>query len=186
MPVGNYFTEGYARDVAAFGSLAYVVDQPTGFSVLDVSTQGAPVEVSTQQTAGSPMIIAMSPDRIDDAKARRIACVIGAGRSPQAGWLQVYDVTDPKAPVKVAAYKTPGRAVRAAVVGALAYVADAEGLQIVDLSEPAKPALAQSYKTVGPARDVAVADSLVFVVAGQPASSTGDTGASVIVLRRTT
>jgi hypothetical protein len=131
------------------------------------------------------MIIAMAPERSGDVAARRIACVIGAGRSPQAGWLQVYDVTDPKAPVKVAAYKTPGRAVRAAVVGALAYVADAEGLQIVDLSEPAKPALAQSYKTVNPARDVAVADSLVFVVAGPPGSGAGETGGSVIILRRT-
>lgn len=176
--VGNYFTEGYARDVATWGALAYVIDQPTGFSVLDVSKRGPPAEVSSQQSAGSPMVIAVAQPSGDGAP--KIACVVGAGRSPQAGWLQVYDVSDPRAPVKAAAFKTPGRAVRVAVQGNTAYVADAFGLQVVDLSSPTTPSLAHSYQTVGPARDVAVAGPFVYVVAGEA----GREGAGVVILRR--
>ena len=111
--------------------------------------------------------------------------MIGAGRGPQSGWLQIYDISNPAAPVKVTAYKTPGRAARVAVQGSLAFVADgAEGLQVVDLSDPARPSLAHSYKTAGPARDVAVADSLVFVVVGEPGHVLGDEVAGVVILRR--
>jgi hypothetical protein len=186
-PVGNYFTEGYARDVAISGSLAYVVDQPTGFSVLDVSQGGPPREVSTQQSAQSPLIVALAPEGSTAATSPRLACVVG-GRGPVGSRLQVYDISDPAAPVRVAAYKTPGRALRVAVHGSRAYVADGpEGLQIVDLSNPAAPMIAESFKTPGPARDVALSESLMLVVSGD--ASKGDDpkagGAGVLILRRT-
>jgi hypothetical protein len=186
---GSYFTDGYARGVATSGSLAYVVDQPTGFSVLDLSKEGQPIEVSTQQTAQVPLVVAVSPSAASEATSPKIACVLGGrGLFGGGGPLQVYDVSNPSAPAKVASYKTPGVAQRVKMQGVLAYVADGpEGLQIVDLSTPEKPTLAYSYKTVGPARDVAIADSLVFVVVGEGRQGADPkTGGSGVVILRLT
>jgi hypothetical protein len=179
---GTYFTEGYARDVAISGSLAYVIDQPSGFSVLDVSKRGPPTELSTQQSAQSPLIVAVS----ETSSGRRIASLVG-GRGSQSSGVQVYDVSDPAAPMRVSTFKTQGRAFRVDMHGALAYVADGvEGLQVVDLSDPAHPSRRDSYRTVGPARDVAVSDSLVLVVVGETRKDADprDGGAGVLVLKR--
>jgi hypothetical protein len=73
--------------------------------------------------------------------------------------------SNPAAPVKIPAYRTPGGARRVSLNGRLAYVADGrEGLQVVDLSTPSKPSIVGTYKTASPPRDVAVADSLILVV----------------------
>ncbi len=170
VPLGSYFVEGYARDVAVSGELAYVVDHPTGFYVVDVSKPGAPTIRSAQQSGQSedpraPLMVAVS-DPSDGAgtQAVRIACVLGG-----SGALQIYDVSYPAAPVKMATYKTPGRAQRVVIRGSLAYVADGPaGLQIVDLANPARPTIVGSYNTTGPARGVAVNDSLVLVTTGAP------------------
>jgi hypothetical protein len=186
--MGSYFTDGYARDVATSGSLAYVVDQPAGFSILDVSKEGPPVEVSTQQSAQVPLIVAVSQSPASEAASPKIACVLGGrGLFGGGGLLQIYDVSNPSAPSKVASYKTPGRAQRLKVHQSFAYVADGpEGLQIVDLSSPDKPTIADSYRTAGPARDVAISDSLVFVVVGEASQGADPTtgGAGVIILRQ--
>lgn len=189
--VGSYFTEGYARNVATSGSLVYVVDQPTGFSILDISKKDPATEVSTQQSAKSPLLIEVSQSPRSAVEGPKIACVLGGRLLDITGGaqseLQIYDVTDPSAPAKVTTYKTPGRAMRVTMQGSLAYVADGpEGLQIIDLSTPAKPTIADSYRTVGPARDVAVAGSLVFVVVGEtsPQADPRTGGAGVLILRR--
>jgi hypothetical protein len=94
-----------------------------------------------------------------------------------AGLLQLFDVSNPAAPVKISPYRTPGAAQRVSLKGTLAYVADGrEGLQVVDLSTPAKPSIIGAYKTAGVARDVAVSDSLVFIVVGN---------GEVLILRQT-
>ena len=182
VPLGQYFTEGYARDVAVSGPLAYVVDQPSGFSVLDLSTRGAPTELSTQQSAASPQIVVVS----DAPGGRRLASLAG-GRGASAYIVQVYDVSDPRAPVKASTMKTAGRSPRVAMHGALAYIADAAaGLMIVDLSDPAHPSRVASIATTGPARDVAVTDSLVLVAVGEvrQGADPRDGGGGVIILRR--
>jgi hypothetical protein len=179
---GQYFTEGYARDVAVAGSLAYVVDQPSGFSVLDVSTPGAPIELSTQQSAQSPLVLSVS----EHSTGRRLASLAG-GRGAQGYAIQVYDVSDPKAPVRASTVKTTGRTPRVAMLGALAYVADAaDGLQILDLSEPTRPSRVASFPTIGPARDVAVTESLVLVAVGEvrPGADPREGGGGVLVMRR--
>lgn len=184
--LGSYFTEGYARDVAVSGSLAYVVDQPTGFSVLDVSKKGPPKEVSSQQSAHSPLIIAIAPEGSTAANGPKLACLVG-GRRQIGSRLQVYDISDPAAPVRVATYKTPGSALRVAVHGSHAYVADGpEGLQIVDLSRPSTPTIAEFYKTPGSARDVAVTEAMVLVVSGEATAGVdpGTGGAGVLILGR--
>ncbi len=179
---GAYFTEGYARDVAVSGSLAYVVDQPSGFSVLDVSKRGAPTEISTQQSAQSPLIVAVS----ETAGGRRLAGLAG-GRGAAGFSVQVYDVTDPAAPARLSTIKTVGRAPRVAMQGSFAYVADGtEGLQVMDLSDPAHPSRAASFATAGPARDVAVSGTLVAVAVGEvrQGADPRDGGGGVLILRR--
>ena len=168
--VGSLFLEGYARDVIAAGSLAYAIDAPTGLYVLDLAKSDPLDPVSTVQSANAPGFIELS----DPSTSPRLACLVGAGL------LQIYDVTNPAAPVKVATLRTPGRPLRASLKGKLAYVADGpEGLQVVDLSTPAKPTIVASYKTAAPARDVAVAGSHVFVVLGGR-----EGGGEVIVLKQ--
>jgi hypothetical protein len=167
--LGSFFLDGYARDVVAVGSLAYAVDAPTGLYVLDLAKADPLEPVSTSQSASAPAFIELT----DASVTPRLACLIGAGS------LQIYDVTNPASPAKVATFRTPGRAQRAALKGKLAYVADAaEGLQVVDLSTPATPAIVGSFKTSAPARDVAVAGSLVYVVIGGR-----EGGGEVVVLR---
>jgi hypothetical protein len=185
--VGSYFTEGYARDVAASGSLAYVVDQPTGFSILDVSKAGQPTEVSSQQSTQGGLFVAVSESPGSAAAGPKLACVLG-GRGLQGGGgpIQIYDVSNPSAPVKLASYKTPGRAFRFNLQGSLAYVADGPGgLQVIDLSNPAEPTIAGSYTTAGPARDVTVAGSHAYVVVGETSQGTDPKtgGTGVLILR---
>jgi hypothetical protein len=133
------------------------------------------------------LIIAIAPEGSTAADSPKLACLVG-GRRQVGSRLQVYDISDPAAPAKLATYKTPGSALRVAVHGSLAYVADGpEGLQIVDLSKPSTPTIAAAYKTPGPARDVAVAESMVLVVSGEAAAGTDpqNGGAGVLILGRT-
>ena len=168
--VGSLFLEGYARDVIAAGSLAYAIDAPTGLYVLDLAKADPLEPLSTVQSANAPGFIELS----DSSASPRLACLVGAGL------LQIYDVTNPAAPVKVATLKTPGRPLRASLKGRLAYLADGpEGLQVVDLSTPAKPTIVGGHKAAAPARDVAVAGSHVFVVLGGR-----EGGGEVVVLRQ--
>lgn len=156
---GSVFMDGYSRDVALAGSFAYAVDSPTGFYVLDLSK---PADfVASLQSANGQVVVAP-----EDSDSPKVACVPG-----RAG-LQIFDVSNPAAPTLAATFRTPGTAIRAAIRGKVAYVADGrEGLQVVDLSTPSKPVPAGSFKTQLPARDVAIAGSLVFVVTGTGESS---------------
>jgi len=171
--LGSFYLDGYARDVAASGSLAYAVDSPTGLYVFDLAKADPLEPVSTQHSATAPGSIQLSDPSA--AQGEPIAVLVGGGA------VQVYDLSNPGAPAKAAAYRTPSsRPLRVALQGKLAYVADGrEGLQVVDLTTPSKPSLTGSYKTPHPARDVAVTESLVFVVIGS-----GENDGEVLILRR--
>jgi hypothetical protein len=146
---GSLFLDGYARDVALEGSVAYAVDSPTGFYVVDLAKPGPLDFAASLQSASGQTIAVAGP----------IVCV------PGRGGLQVFDVSNPAAPVLASTFKTPGTPLRVALRGKRAYVADGrEGLQVVDLSDPAKPAIVGTYKTTSPARDVAVGEGLVLLV----------------------
>jgi hypothetical protein len=161
----SFYVEGYARDVAAAGSIAYAVDAPTGLYVFDMAKPGPHEPVSSQQTATAPGSLVVTQDA--GAQSAKLAVLVGGGA------LQLYDLSKPTAPARIATYKTPsGRPLRAALNGSRVYVADGrDGLQVVDLSTPKSPRLVGSYKTSTPARDVAVTDSLVFVVVGAAAET---------------
>jgi hypothetical protein len=180
--LGSFFLDGYARDVASAGSMAYAVDSPTGLYVFDLSkpfdlSKAEPFEpVAAQQSVSGSRVIDVAPAR--QPSGVHIAVMTGGPA------LQVYNVSNPRMPQKLASYLVPGGTQRAALQGNLAYVAaGAEGLQVVDLSTPAKPTIVGSYKTPAPARDVAVADSLVFVSMGKVATRYQGDG-EVLILRQ--
>jgi hypothetical protein len=148
VPAGSLFLDGYARDVALSGTFAYAVDSPTGFYAVDLSKPGPLDFAGTLQSANGQTV----------AVSGVIACV------PGRGGLQVYDVSNPSAPVLSATLKTPGTPLRVTIRGKRAYLADGrEGLQVVDLSDPSKPVIVGMYKTASPARDVAAEAGLVLV-----------------------
>jgi hypothetical protein len=173
--LGSYFLDGCAKDVAVSGSLAYAVDAPTGLYVFDLSKPGPLAAVSEQQSAS-------------DSRGRGVAVSDPAAEGPNlavligGGLLQVYDVSSPASPVKVATFRLPGEgAQRGSFKGKLAYMANGrEGLQVVDLSTPDMPKIVGAYQTAGLARDVAVKDFLVFVVVGA-----GGGKGEVLILRQT-
>lgn len=167
----SYFLEGYARDVSSIGSFAFAVDSPAGIYSFDLSKPGPVEPVGSQQSARAPASIELSAGANGQPD---LAVLVGGGA------LQIYDVSRPGAPVKVAVFQTPsGRPVRATLHGRLAYVADGrEGLQVVDLTTPASPRVIGGFKTPAPARDVTVTGTHVFVAVGN------DEEGEVLVLAR--
>ena len=167
--IGSYYIDGYARDVVTLGSLAFATESPSGLYVFDLSKPGPPEPVGIVHAAGAPRAIEVSS--------------VGGGSTllcgASGGNLQVYDVSDPLAPLRAATFETPGRAEHVALDGAVAYVADGEaGIQIVDLSTPTAPRLLGSYELAKRTHYVSVAGSHVFVVAGDQED------AEVVILRR--
>ena len=174
--IGTFFLEGYARDIVTLGSMAYAMDSPTGLYVFDLSGTGPWEPVGVLHTPLPPRRSTEVFD-LSGGQGRRILCGVGGGG------LQVYDVTDPVAPVKAAAFDTPGRAQAVAINSDLAYVADGQaGLQVIDLSTPSAPRVVGGFETARPARDVAASDSLVLVVVGD-GESAGE-GREVLILRK--
>jgi len=150
---GSYFLDGYARDVVTSGPLAFAVDSPTGLYVFDLSKPGPLEPVATLQTGTGLRNVEVVP-----GESPRLILATGGGL------LQLYDVSTPSAPVKIAPFKTPGGAQRVAFRDRVAYVADgAAGLTLVNLADPASPSVVATHKTETNARDVAVADGLVLV-----------------------
>jgi hypothetical protein len=80
--------------------------------------------------------------------------------------LQILDVSNPTAPVRLGGYDTDGWAVAVQVVGSLAYVADGAGLQILEVSNPVAPLLRGGYRTSGYAYGVQVLRNLAYVADG--------------------
>ncbi|MHB1034819.1 MAG: Ig-like domain-containing protein [Pirellulales bacterium] len=81
--------------------------------------------------------------------------------------LQILDVSDPAAPVRLGAYDTLD-ARDVAVFGTLAYVADGTaGLQILDVTNPAAPVRLGGYDTAGAALGVTVVGTLAYVADGE-------------------
>jgi hypothetical protein len=173
--VGSAYLDGYARDVATFGSMAVAVDNPSGVYVFDTAKRDPLEPVTAVQTATGPQQV-----EISDIQGKKLAVLAGsepydplstlrlqAGEQPRPGSVQVFDVSNPAAPVLAGRYPTSGSGRRLAVKGPLVFVADGpDGLRVLNVSNPSKPVLVGTYKTDRPARDIAVADSLVFVVTG--------------------
>lgn len=196
--LGSAFLDGYAKDVATVGSLAVAVDIPSGLYVFDMASANPLEPVASLQSAATPQQVEVS--EIATARGAKIAVLAGsepydplravriqAGGKPRPGSIQVFDVSNPAAPVLTGAYPTSDSRRRIAIKGSLLYLADGpDGLRVLDLSVPSKATFVGSYKTAMPARDVAVADSLVFVVTGGLAQRSGSQGdGEILILRQT-
>ncbi|MEE8130259.1 MAG: hypothetical protein V3T48_08235 [Vicinamibacterales bacterium] len=159
-PIGSYYLDGYARDVVVSGSIAYAVDSPTGLYVFDLTGQGPWEPVGILHAPSAPQR-SLEVFDLPGTPGARILCGVGAGG------VQIYDVSDPAAPMKLVSYDTPGQAGGLTIDGSLAYVADGSaGLQVLDLSTPSAPTVVAGFRTERPARDVAVAGSIVIMVVG--------------------
>ena len=154
----SVFLDGLATDVVTSGSYAYAADRPTGFYVFDLSKRKPLEPVGSLQSAVPNNTQRAQLEVIDSAGGRRIVVLVAGGL------LQLFDVSTPSAPMKLAPFKTPGNAQRIALDGSIAYVADGpEGVQVVDLTNPSAPRIVASVKTSAPAREIAIAGSVVFV-----------------------
>ena len=139
--------------------------------------QSQPLEpVTTVQSARAPSSVEVPAT--SGAETSDIVCMVGGG------FLQVYDVSDPAQPVKMAEIRMPsGRPLRVTVKGRLAYVADGPaGLQVVDLTKPSEPTIVSTYPVASRARDITVTDSHVFVVVGE---GEGDEEGEILILHQT-
>lgn len=176
--LGSHYTDGYTRDVAGAGAVAYIVDSSTDFALVDLS-KAAPTEISRQESGTTSTIVAvMAPAT---ASGATMAYIVGGGV------LQVYDVSNPSAPKKVASPKIADQALAVAFQGSLGYIAaGSNGLQIVDVADPRNPKTVGFYKTAGAARDVAVAGPLILVaVSGtKGGSASGTSPPGVYILRQ--
>ncbi len=82
--------------------------------------------------------------------------------------LEVIDVSDPAAPVRVGGYNTIGQAWDVHVAGNLAGVADGYyGLQLIDVSNPAAPRRLGGCDTSGTAEAVRIVGDLAYVADGE-------------------
>ena len=174
--LGSVYLDGYSRDVAVLGPLAYAVDDPSGFYVLDLQETGSWEPTSAIQSADGPRMVQVSA-----TVEPPLAVLLGHGT------LQIYDLADPAAPVFRSVYATPGAALRVAVDGDRAYVADGElGMLVVGLEDPSAPRVAGSHRPDQAVRDVAVDGDLALLAVGALPTgirrSMGD--GEVIVLRR--
>jgi hypothetical protein len=197
--IGSAYLDGYARDVATVGSLAVAVDNPSGVYVFDMTSGNQLEPITSLQSATAPQQVEMA--EIAGAAGRaRIAVLAGsepydplravrlqAGGKPRGGSIQLFDVSNPTAPVFVGAYPTASGQRRVAIKGPLVYVADGvEGVQVLDLSTPSKATVVARFKTPKAARDVAVGDSVIAVVVGAASlGSQSQTEGEVLLLRQT-
>lgn len=84
-----------------------------------------------------------------------------------ASGLQVVDMEDINAPVKIGSYNSPGQARGVALEGELLYLADGDqGLTILDVSNPVSPQRLGSVNTTGFIHEVVVRDGLAYLAAG--------------------
>ena len=196
--LGSAYLDGYARDVATSGAFAVAVDNPTGVYVFDMAG-GDPLEpITSLQSATAPQQVEMAEisagaGRTDRRPGRQRTVrspprrEAEAGDKPRGGSIQLFDVTNPTAPVFLGAYPTASGQRRVAVKGSLVYVADgADGVQVLDISTPSKATVVGRFKTPKPARDVAVGDAVIAVGLGAVSpGSQSQTEGEVLLLRQT-
>jgi hypothetical protein len=198
--IGSTDLDGYARDVAIHGTIAVAVDNPTGVYLFDIAkvTESDKDPIASVQNATAPQLVEIAEvgpgrtpiavlggnEQYDQSRTQQLP----PGARPRSGSIQVYDISNPRAPQFRKAHPTTGGGRKVSVKGSLVYVADgSDGVRVLDLSDPSKGVEVAAYKTPKGARDVAVIDSLVFVVvggggprAGAPPGEHGD----VLVLRQ--
>lgn len=173
MRLAAEFTDGYAQSVSVSGPLAYVIDDPTGLYVFDLSKPQSPqavglldVSMPPPQGSGAPAGLPSHGVAVVGPAAKRVT-PIAVVIDKTGGLLLFYDVSNPAAPVLVGQHAVPVGAEALVVRESLAYLAlGRQGLRVVDFSTPSKPVDAGSFVTKHPVVDVRVSESVVFVATG--------------------
>jgi hypothetical protein len=159
--------------MAVLRGIVYVMDDPTGLYMFDLANPRAPVSVglldvnaASPEPAGAPARLSSHAVAVDDAAADRSA-PIASVLDKTGGSLVFFDVSNPRAPIRLGHLRVPVGAENVVTRASVAYVAGgAEGLQIVDFSNPSKPLLSGAHKFMHPVVDVKVSESIVFVASG--------------------
>jgi len=153
--VGSDGTLDDIEDFVIEGDRAYVICHPSGFHVFDISNPMAPVEIGSNSKLGYGVAV-----------SGKYAYVANSN-----GGTGVFDISDPYSGVpEVGTCPTRSvgsvMAIRVAVEGDRAYVADYAGLQVIQILDPTAPVEMGGCDTPGIAQDIAVAGNLAFVADG--------------------
>ena len=192
---GSYFAEGYAVDVDAAGSFAYVVDTPGGLSVIDLSQSGELEPTGTASVREPSAAVSVTSLQLSDGRNITLAGLMSANSG-----LELFDVSDPSAPISVGTYRDPDRPqttfigaavsvgnVRIQMHASRAFLADAYPpfeLQVIDVSDPTAPSLVTTFVPPGSPRDIAVSGDLVLLAVGpNPGNAAGTASPGVLILR---
>jgi hypothetical protein len=167
---GSYFTDGYAQAIVSARPFAYVIDDPTGLYVFDLSNPGAPtVETIVELTDPSVpeqgtltnLAIALSAPAVNVSPVLLVL-------SKTTGLLLVYDVSNAREPVRKGTLRLSPGAESLVVRGSRAYIGrGSAGLETVDFSNPSQPISTGVVTNLGTVRELAVSGSQVFVATGQ-------------------
>ena len=166
---GAYYTEGYATDVVAIGTVAYVVDRPGGLSIVDLSKTGEPSAEGTHGMTERPATITASKLNAGAPGANLV------GVMSTDALLELFDVSDPTSPIALSTYRHPERpplgqniaSPRTILDGSLAFITDANPpflIQAVDFSDVNNPDFVASYDLSGSPSYISISDSFVFLV----------------------
>jgi hypothetical protein len=179
--LGAFDTPGRTYDVRVVGDIAYLVGEtitvgPDGFPtysgwlrVIDVSNPAFPVELGALLDLGAPSDWPDVP--FDVEVVGNAAYVVGVTyrvgrpgfRHPIHGWLRTIDVSNPAAPVELAALDLPIAANDIRVVEDFAYVTQGEaGLRAIDVSDPTSP-VGGGILQAGTASDLDVVGNFAYV-----------------------
>lgn len=143
--------------VAVDGDLAYVAGQ-YGLNVVDVSVPAVPVNLSRYDLVRAGRGVAVRGDYV---------FVSAAGLVSPFNWgsLEVFDISDPSAPVPVFYDEFLGWGYDIEIHGDLAYLITWFGLRTYDISNPLAPVLLSEYETPLYPEGLTVADGLAYLSA---------------------
>ncbi len=149
-----------SRALAAAPTMAPPTDEESEVLEVCPATAGTdPVVLSTTKT-GSP---------IQRTAAAGTLQVVGKYAYVADAWgvkeLQIYDVSNPDAPVKVSSLKTGGHTFGVAIAGKYAYLTDIEAhkLVVADISNPASPKILNSVDAGIDPRSIYISGKYAYV-----------------------
>jgi hypothetical protein len=135
--LGNVDTRGFAHAVIKRGNRAYIADGAFGLAIIDIANPESPAVLGT--AAGPPGGIAFDVALASESYAYLVD-----------GQVQVFDISDERAPLYRGSVDSPGEATGLAIVDETLYVSDKSfGVLVYDLSNPDLPDLLGIVWTVG-------------------------------------
>ena len=155
--VGEYLAIGFPRSIAAAGNFVYLVDQPEGLIVFDITTPESPEPIGQLPLGGTRSRVFV-PQWLPGLPVPTVICV-ASGRDG----LQVVDVSDPTVPTIAAQVPTSGPPRSVVLRAQEAFVLSETTLEVFDLSDPMQPVRVASHNVGTGAGALAVNDELIFV-----------------------